>query len=299
MLQVRPPAVAGTFYPAEPEELRAMVREYLAAAGSPGPVPIALIVPHAGYPYSAAVAAAAYGRLAACGAAFRRAVLVGPAHRAPVRGVATSSAQAFATPLGTVTVDRSAITSILTLSRVAVDDAAHASEHSLEVQLPFLQTALPDFSLVPLLVGDATPREVLEVLEVLRDGPETLVVSTDLSHYLDYGAARRLDLATSRAIEALQSEDIRPHQACGWTGLVAILDLARRHGLRAETLDVRNSGDTGGPRHKVVGYGAYAVVSRHGPPGRRSQAVGHPLPGGTIGCQGGGLSLPEAVSGSP
>jgi len=260
MFQVRPPAVAGTFYPAEPDALRAMVGEYLAAARFPGAAPIALIVPHAGYEYSAVVAAAAYGRVAACGAAFRRVVLVGPAHRAPVRGLATSSARAFATPLGLVPVDHPAVTSILSLPRVAVDDAAHAPEHSLEVQLPFLQTALADFNLVPLLVGDATPREVLEVLEALRDGPETLVVvSTDLSHHLDYEAARRLDLATSRAIEALRPEDIRPRQACGWTGLVALLELARRHELRVEMLAVRNSGDTGGPRHKVVGYGAYAV----------------------------------------
>lgn len=262
MVQVRPSTMAGTFYPAEPNELKATVRGYLAAARSSGPAPKALIVPHAGYIYSGGVAAAAYGRLAGCGPALRRVVLLGPAHRGAVRGLATSGAEAFATPLGTVPVDRSAITLILTFPQVKVDDKAHAHEHSLEVQLPFLQTVLSDFSLAPLLVGDAAPREVVEVLEVLWDGPETLVVlSTDLSHYLDYETARRLDLATSRAIEALRAEDIEPHQACGWTGLVALLDLARRHGLRAKVLELKNSGDTAEPRHRVVGYGAYVVAT--------------------------------------
>ncbi len=260
MAGVRPPAVAGLFYPADPHELWGTVREYLAAARSAGPTPKAMVVPHAGYVYSGPVAAAAYGRLAASGPAFSRVVLVGPAHRAALRGVAASGAEAFATPLGRVPVDRSATTLILSLPQVGVDDEAHAPEHGLEVQLPFLQTVLADFTLVPLVVGDATPEEVDEVLEVLWDGPETLVVvSTDLSHYLDYEAARRLDLATSRAIEALRPEEIRPEQACGWTGLVALLAVARRHGLRARTLELRNSGDAAGPRHMVVGYGAYVL----------------------------------------
>jgi AmmeMemoRadiSam system protein B len=258
MLEVRLPAVAGAFYPAQPDGLQAAVAKYLAATSPAGPVPKALIVPHAAYIYSGAVAATAYGRLAARGSAFRRVVLIGPAHRAPVRGLATSSAGTFATPLGAVPVDRAAVASILTLPQVKVDDAAHVPEHSLEVQLPFLQTVLADFRLVPLLAGDASPREVLEVLEALWDRPETLViVSTDLSHYLDCEAARELDLATSRAIEGLRPQDIRPHQACGWKGLVALLELARRHGLQPTTLELKNSGDTGGPRHRVVGYGAY------------------------------------------
>ncbi len=176
-------------------------------------------------------------------------------------GLAAPDASAFATPLGEVPLDGAALERLLELPQVDVLDAAHAFEHSLEVHLPFLQTVLGSFSLVPLVVGDARPEEVAQVLESLWNGPETLiVVSSDLSHYQDYATAQRMDAATARAIETLQPEDIRYDDACGRVPIQGLLLAARRKGLRAHTLDVRNSGDTAGPRDAVVGYGAWAFA---------------------------------------
>jgi AmmeMemoRadiSam system protein B len=186
-------------------------------------------------------------------------VLLGPSHRVPVRGLAASSAASFRTPLGPVRLDREAVTRLETLPQVCLLDAAHALEHSLEVQLPFLQRVLDDFALVPLSVGDAGDDEVAEVIETLWDGPETLIViSSDLSHYYDYATARRLDAETTRAIEALAPERLEFESACGRVGVRGLLVAARRHGLQVETLDLRSSGDTAGPRDQVVGYGAWA-----------------------------------------
>ncbi len=188
-------------------------------------------------------------------------MLLGPAHRVPVAGLAAPDAGAFATPLGEIPLDAAALERLLELPQVDVLDAAHAFEHSLEVHLPFLQTVLGGFSLVPLVVGDARPEEVAQVLEAVWNGPETLiVVSSDLSHYQDYATAQRMDAATARAIEALQPEDIRYDDACGRVPIQGLLVAARRKGLRARTLDVRNSGDTAGPRDAVVGYGAWAFA---------------------------------------
>ncbi|MGA7801786.1 MAG: AmmeMemoRadiSam system protein B [Gammaproteobacteria bacterium] len=258
MSTVREPAVAGLFYPADPDELRAMVDGFLAAADASGPAPKALVVPHAGYVYSGPVAASGYARLAGARSTIRRVVLLGPAHRVGFRGLAASSAKQFATPLGSIPVDRAAVEDILSLPQVHSLDEAHAQEHSLEVHLPFLQACLQEFTLVPLVVGDATAQEVDEVLERLWGGPETLVViSSDLSHYHDYDSARRLDTATSRAIEALRPQDIHYEQACGRNPISGLLVAARKHGLHGKTVDLRNSGDTAGGRDQVVGYGAY------------------------------------------
>ncbi len=261
MALARKPAVAGTFYPADAEELRGMVRDYLKrAAQTPGPPPKALIVPHAGYIYSGPVAASAYARLQGARGLIQRVVLLGPSHRVPFRGLAASSAETFLTPLGPVPVDRQALAQALALPQVCLLDEAHAREHSLEVHLPFLQEVLGGFSLVPLAVGEATPEEVGQVLEALWGGPETLiVVSSDLSHYYDYETARKLDLATSRAIEELRFEEIHYEQACGRNPVNGLLWVARRRGMQARTLDLRNSGDTAGPRDEVVGYGAYVL----------------------------------------
>lgn len=257
--RVRRPAVAGLFYPDDPAELEAAIRAYLAEAADPdAPLPKAVIAPHAGYVYSGPVAASAYAPLSAGRGRIRRVVLLGPSHRVPFRGLAASSAAWFETPLGRVPVDRAAITAILDLPQVQVLDAAHAQEHSLEVHLPFLQAVLGEFSLVPLVVGDATPAEVGEVLERLWGGPETvIVISSDLSHYLDYETARRIDAATARAIEALEPEAIGYEQACGRNPVNGLLWVARRKGLHARTVDLRSSGDTAGPRDQVVGYGAW------------------------------------------
>jgi AmmeMemoRadiSam system protein B len=226
-----------------------------------GAAPKALVAPHAGYVYSGPIAGSAYAALAAARGEIRTVVLLGPAHRVALRGLGAPSAHAFETPLGSVAVDREALARVAGLPQVVTSDAAHALEHSLEVQLPFLQELLGDFSLVPLVVGDATPQEVAEVLELLWGGPETLVVvSSDLSHYHDFETARRMDAAASRAIEALDPDSLGPEQACGRIPVQGLLLVARRRGLRARALDVRNSGDTAGPRDAVVGYGAYAFA---------------------------------------
>ena len=276
--KVRPAAVAGRFYPSDPVELRNLINALLAqvapgtgpaskalgAAGSAGERPAlalgpkALIAPHAGYPYSGPVAASAYAQLLPARDQIQRVVLLGPSHYVAVEGLATSSAEAFATPLGLVPVDVEAVRQARMLPQVRELDEAHEYEHSLEVQLPFLQTVLGDFALVPLAVGDATPEEVGQVLDTLWDGPETrFVISSDLSHYYDFQAARRLDAATAKAIEALKPGSVVAERACGRIPICGLLQAARRHGLRARTVDLRNSGDTAGPRDKVVGYGAF------------------------------------------
>lgn len=266
MPTIRQPAVANQFYPGDPAELGRMLDALLAesppsASSRAGTTPPkALIVPHAGYIYSGPIAATAYATLAPVRDRIHRVVLLGPSHRLPFMGLAATSANVFATPLGSVPIDRAAVERALTLPQVHLLDAAHAQEHSLEVQLPFLQRVLDDFSLVPLVVGEAAPESVAEVLDLLWGGPETLIlVSSDLTHYLDYRTARRIDAQTSEAIEALRPESIGYDQACGRAPLNGLLTLARRRGLRAETLDLRNSGDTAGSRDQVVGYGAYAL----------------------------------------
>lgn len=257
---VRQPAVAGQFYPADPQRLRTTVQEFLRQARGKGEAaaapPRAIIAPHAGYPYSGPVAATVYAQVAAGRGSIRRVVLLGPAHRVPVRGLAASSAAAFATPLGDVPLDRDAVESLLQLPQVRLFDEAHAPEHGLEVHLPFLQLTLDDCRLVPLVVGEATPDEVAAVLEPFSgDEDALLVISSDLSHYLDYESARRLDRQTSDAIEALRP--LGAGQACGRHAINGLLQLARTRGWQARTLDLRNSGDTAGPRDRVVGYGAY------------------------------------------
>lgn len=260
MVIARKPAVAGLFYPANPDELRRMLGEYIDAARSGGGAPKALIAPHAGYIYSGPVAASGYVRLKRVRGKISRVVLLGPAHRVGFEGLALHSADVFTTPLGDVPIDKDAIALIRNLSQVQVLDAAHAQEHSLEVHLPFLQETLGAFKLLPLLVGDAKAPDVAAVLEKLWGGAETLIViSSDLSHYHDYASAQRLDRATSQAIEQLRYEDIGYDDACGRNPVNGLLYLARKRGLTAKTVDLRNSGDTAGPRHQVVGYGAYVL----------------------------------------
>lgn len=264
MTAIRPAAMAGRFYPGNSRQLEADVRRYLAEAeaGATGkPAPKAVIGPHAGYVYSGRVAASAYARIAPLRDSVRRVVLLGPCHRVPVRGLALSSADAFETPLGRVPLDKSAAQAILSLPQVQIFDDSHALEHSLEVHLPFLQIALGEFSLVPLVVGDATPDEIAEVLERLWGGPETLiVVSSDLTHYLPYDEAKRIDALTCRAIETLDAAAIGRDQACGRMPVKGLLTIAKRRGLSVETVDIRNSGDTAGSRDQVVGYGSWVFL---------------------------------------
>jgi AmmeMemoRadiSam system protein B len=260
MLNVRPAAVAGAFYPARPDALRRLLAECLETARPATLRPKALIVPHAGYIYSGPIAASAYALLEPLRALIRRVVLLGPVHRVWVPGLALPGVAAFETPLGQVMMDQAGIAAIADLPQVGVSAAAHAEEHSLEVHLPFLQTVLNDFSLIPLAVGGASPEQVAQVLERLWGGDETLiVVSSDLSHFLPYTEAKQIDAATANAILNLDSHLIG-EQACGAYPINGLMLAARRHGLTPHLLDMRNSGDTAGDRNRVVGYGAFAFV---------------------------------------
>jgi len=264
----RPPAVAGLFYPDDPAELHAEVQRLLAAAGGrdtlPSKAPKALIVPHAGYVYSGPIAAQAYARLAGRCGHVSRVVLLGPAHRVALRGLALPATGAFETPLGAVPVDRDALALLADLPQVVIDERAHAAEHSLEVHLPFLQQLLGTFSVVPLVVGAASIEDVSAVLERLWGDDATLiVVSSDLSHYRSYEDAHRVDRDTLAAVLRLEAR-LTHDQACGATPVNGLLALAHRRGLRAELLDLRNSGDTAGDRRRVVGYAAVAFFESVG-----------------------------------
>ena len=262
---IRPPAVAGSFYPREAEVLRRNLQDLLAGATSVGEVEDrgslkALIVPHAGYGYSGPIAASAYALLTSVRDRIRRVVLLGPTHRVAVPGLAWPGGSAFQTPLGLVPLDLDAMVLLERFPQVSVSAAAHGQEHSLEVQLPFLQMVLGPFRLVPLAVGTASPEAVAEVLDALWGGPETLVVvSSDLSHYLPCYQAKELDGRTCGSIANLQL--LGSHeQACGATPVNGLLLVAHQRGLTARLLDLRNSGDTAGDRDRVVGYGAFAFT---------------------------------------
>ena len=258
---IHPAAVAGTFYPEEPDRLAEEVDRLLAAAGpSPtGEIPRALIVPHAAFDYSGAIAAAGFARLAPGRNVLRRAVVVGPAHRAFVHGLAIPEANFLATPLGLVPIDEEAVHRLEVFRQVQVASRAHVREHSIEVQLPFLQRLLPEIQVVPLAVGDATPAEVAEVLGVLWDGPETVViVSSDLSHYLPFDAAREVDRATADRILRLAPDPVDHDEACGATPVNALVLAARSRGLVPSLVALGNSGGSSFAREPVVGYGAFA-----------------------------------------
>lgn len=262
---VRPAAVAGMFYPMARKALAEDVRGHLgnarAAPAAQATVPKAIIAPHAGYVYSGPVAGSVYARLAAGRDTIRRVVLFGPTHRVPVRGLAVPSSEAFETPLGVVEVDQEAVARARALPQVRVSESTHAFEHSLEVQLPFLQTVLAEFRIVPFAVGDASPQEVAAVIEALWGGAETLiVVSSDLSHYHRYAEATRIDADTAQTILA-GSPSLDHEQACGATPINGLVLCAKAHGLRPELVDLRNSGDTAGDKSRVVGYAAFAFTA--------------------------------------
>jgi hypothetical protein len=267
MASVRPAAVAGAFYPGEAPALIAEVGRCLREARRPSvPVapPKALIAPHAGFIYSGPVAGSAYAPIEPLAGVISRVVLLGPAHRVFVRGAAVPSVEAFETPLGRVPLDTGALKHLRELPFVEMSDRAHAAEHSLEVQLPFLQAVLREFRLVPVVVGDATPHEVAAILELLWGGEETLVVvSSDLSHFLPYAAARERDRGTAEAIVRRETS-IESDEACGAAPVNGLLEVARRKGLRVALADLRNSGDTAGGRSQVVGYGAFLLAEGHG-----------------------------------
>ncbi|MDH3595301.1 MAG: AmmeMemoRadiSam system protein B [Rhodospirillales bacterium] len=262
---LRPAAVAGSFYPEDPAVLTAVIEDFLAEADGmaserPSKRPSkAIIAPHAGYIYSGEIAARVYAAIVPWAERIKRVVLLGPAHYLPFTGIAAPAATEFETPLGSVPVDRAALNAIGGLPQVVVAEEAHAPEHSLEVQIPFLQVVLGAIEIVPLVVGRARPGEVAEVLERLWGGGETLiVVSSDLSHYLDYETARQRDAKTAAAIESLDVSGLGPEDACGYLPIAGLVQTARPRAMTVRQLDLRNSGDTAGPRDGVVGYGAWA-----------------------------------------
>ncbi len=265
MSTIRPAAIAGMFYPDDKHELHRYLTKLLQQTKPTTPLhPKAIIVPHAGYIYSGPVAASAYHLLQPYRTIIKRVVLLGPSHHVPLFGLAASSADYFTTPLGDIAIDVMSTHSALQLPQVKLMNEAHALEHSLEVQLPFLQAVLNSFTLVPLVVGEATADEVSEVLELLWGGDETLIViSSDLSHYHDYHTAQKMDRATSNAIEQLHPEALHHDDACGRHPVSGLLLLAKQKGLHATTVDLRNSGDTAGSKDQVVGYGAYVFEYQH------------------------------------
>jgi AmmeMemoRadiSam system protein B len=267
---IRQPAVAGAFYPGNRQVLADDVATLLTRAAaieakhSGQMIPKAIVVPHAGYIYSGKTAAIAYNLLSAGRNTIKRVILLGPVHRVPVRGLALPGVEAFATPLGEIQLDMQAIASLARLKQVVVSPAAHAMEHSLEVQLPFLQSVLSDFKLVPLAVGDATPEEVAEVLDALWGGAETLIiVSSDLSHFLPYRMAQAVDQESVQLILGLQ-ERLTHQQACGGTPINGLIVAAKKHRLQPRLLDLCNSGDTAGDKERVVGYAAFMFTEEPG-----------------------------------
>jgi len=261
----RNPAVAGSFYPSDPGELRDMVDGFLAAAGVTEPgteAPRALVAPHAGYVYSGSTAAASFARLAGEPERWERVAVLGPSHYVAFAGLALpkSDVDAYATPLGEIPLDPTAVKELDDLKPVVRANSPHSREHSLEVELPFLQRVLGEFHLIPLSVGEATTREVAAVIDRLDDGRTLFVVSTDLSHGLSWEDARQVDERTAVAVEALEPEAIGERDACGRVPLRGLLSWARAKGLAAERIALCNSGDTAGPKIGVVGYGAWSFA---------------------------------------
>ena len=262
--KVRPPAVAGMFYPASPAALARHVDALLAGAvvAPEATPPLALVVPHAGTIYSGPIAASAYARLRPHASSIKRVVAFGPVHRVPVHGAAVPAADAWATPLGEVPID--AALRIRAVARGAtVDDRPHAPEHALEVQLPFLQRVLGEgFTFLPVAVSEISARATADLIgEFLGEKGTLVLVSSDLSHYHDLETARRLDRTTADAILAREPENLSGEDACGYYPLRGLLDLARRKSLPVKLLDLRTSGDTAGDPASVVGYGAFEVRS--------------------------------------
>ena len=256
----REPAVAGMFYPSDPDTLRKQVQGFIDQARPSGLArpPKAIIAPHAGYIYSGPIAGSAYQRVRDVGRSIQRVLLLGPSHYVGFTGLALSHHAAFHTPLGDMPVDATAIRHIQSLPQVHCLEAAHEREHCLEVHLPFLQVVLEHCSIIPLVVGSATPEAVAEVLDLVWNETTLVVASSDLSHYLDYTSAGTMDRQTCSKIEQLDYAHLKPEEACGAHAVAGLLKAAMRRHLTATTLDLRNSGDTAGDKDRVVGYGAWS-----------------------------------------
>ena len=259
---IRPPAAAGTFYPRNPDELEASVHHYLNKADSlfeaTQQAPKAIIAPHAGYVYSGLTAAAVYNRLYPAREIIKRVIILGPCHRVAINGAALPSTEIFQTPMGEIPIDTKSMESIKHLDCVKTFNETHVNDHCIEVHLPFLQTVIKEFKIVPIIIGEVKPHEVAEILETLWGGPETLIlISSDLSHYLDYTQANMLDNQTCKVIERMDFQALGHNQACGRHSIKGLLILAKKKGLLVKTADIRNSGDTAGGKDRVVGYGSW------------------------------------------
>jgi len=262
MINIREASVAGTFYPTDPIQLKQMLEQYLNDASVSNKVPKAIIAPHAGYIYSGAIAASVYARLQSAKELINRVLLIGPSHRVGFHGLALSTAKQFATPLGNIEVDVNTVAQIAEYSFAQYMDQAHTYEHSLEMHLPFLQTVLKKFSLIPIVAGDASAEQICQIIEQFWDETETLIViSSDLSHFHDYETAQKLDRDTTEKIEKLRYEELGSSSACGCVPISGLLALVRKKGLQVKAIDIRNSGDTAGSndKNRVVGYGAYVI----------------------------------------
>jgi len=262
MVNIRQAAVAGTFYPADPEQLKLMLQHYLIDAPQGKKVPKAMIVPHAGYIYSGAIAATAYVRLKTVKKLIKKVLLIGPSHRIGFQGLALSTADQFSTPLGDIAIEKNDVKQMAEFPFVHYLDQAHELEHSLEVHLPFLQTVLDDFCLIPVVAGEASAEQVCQVIEKFWGQEDTLIViSSDLSHFHDYPTAQKIDHKTSEIIQQLQYEKLSSGSACGYVPVSGLMALARKNKLQIKAIDLRNSGDTAGrsDMDSVVGYGAYVI----------------------------------------
>lgn len=259
-MTIRTAAVADSFYPADCDLLRSQVSDFMRFEGFNKLIPKALIVPHAGYVYSGSTAGCGYALVKKLSQTVKRVILIGPCHRIWIKGLAVPDCQYFETPLGKVKIDSTALTELLKFPQVSISAEAHAQEHSLEVQLPFLQLIFPQFELLPIVVGEISVEELAEVIEFLWGGEETLlVVSSDLSHFLEYDTAVNCDTKTSDAIEKLQIDFISQSMACGSSAIKALLTVAKKKHLSVKTIKQCNSGDTAGSKDRVVGYGTYAI----------------------------------------
>ena len=262
---IRMPAVAGTFYPRDPADLKSEINNYLDLSSHESFENVkALIVPHAGYKYSGNVAASAYSILRQHSSKFHRVIIIGPAHRQKISGVALCSSDQFLTPLGGVKVEKELTPRLLTITGVQTIDLAHQAEHSLEVHLPFLQQTLDEFSIIPMVVGKAKLQTLRQIVDLLWDGPETLfIISTDLSHFHDYSTAVEIDEQTCQMIENHQWKTLEGRRACGYLGVSAILSAAESRNLDIIRLNKQNSGDISGNPDKVVGYASFVVVEKN------------------------------------
>jgi AmmeMemoRadiSam system protein B len=256
----RSAAVSGLFYPDEPQILRDTIDTLLSqsAIKEQSTQVKAIIAPHAGYQYSGLTAARVYKQLQTLRDRIQRVVLLGPSHRVAFEGMALTEADFFETPLGQIKVNKDDYPQLLAMENMFVFEQAHVAEHCIEVQLPFLQRILNNFTIIPIVVGIADPHSVSNIIESLWGGDETLfVISSDLSHYQSYESAQQTDNETSRAILDLDFNAIQPNNACGCMAVNGLLNFAHRHPLTVKLIDQCNSGDTAGDKDKVVGYGSY------------------------------------------